>query len=272
MVLVRSKDLSCARPLADVPDKWEAAEGAEYSPNSTQKIPALGALLGDNRPTDPRQPAIDPVSQPNVVGSYSASPAPGETTTLNNPPSSDDNQNGSLYTNVFPSVSGETVADDLPVIGGDDVSSSRDPGSGRSYTQADPFPRRETSGRGRLAALLLVPVMLCFVLGVAGAFVVVFQPEFARGWNLPTVAGTPAPSPTPVRPTGTARTDFKLRAEPNTQSAESVAIANGTTIVLIDSAGGETLDGSLPEPSKWYRVRTTDGLAEGWAYSGWISR
>jgi hypothetical protein len=70
----------------------------------------------------------------------------------------------------------------------------------------------------------------------------------------------------------TATNDILLREQPKLSSPRILAIKPGQKLQLVDSAGGEVLDGSAAAPSKWYLVKLPDTGDTGWVYSTWIKR
>lgn len=69
-----------------------------------------------------------------------------------------------------------------------------------------------------------------------------------------------------------ARNSFWLRAEPKLAAKAVVEVPAGTPLALIDSKGGEVIDQSEAQPSKWYWLRSLTTGEVGWAYTGWVQR
>lgn len=69
-----------------------------------------------------------------------------------------------------------------------------------------------------------------------------------------------------------ARNSFWLRAEPKLSAKAVVEVPAGTPLALIDSRGGEIIDQSETQPSKWYWLRSLTTGEVGWAYTGWVLR
>ncbi|GIW10605.1 MAG: hypothetical protein K6U89_03330 [Chloroflexi bacterium] len=235
MVLVKARELNCARPLAEVPDRWEPADprltAAPPPPLRPRTLPvASTAPLAASRPIPPGDAAGEP-GPVAELGGTAPMPAIDETTPF-------EPEEG-------PATAGERSPLGTPV------------------PPAAPEPANR-----RLLWLVLVPVALCLVLALAGGVGLMVTGGFGSG--LLQLA-----TPTPTRPAGipaVALRDFRLQSEPRMESQPRSVVRQGTRLLLINSAGGEILDPALPEPSKWYLVRTADGTAEGWAYSGWVQR
>lgn len=245
MVLVRSKDLNCARPLADQPDRWEPADPSQAPPpRPSQRIRAVPAT--NTKPESLSSSAALPVDRPIEARSMSAA-------------------------NREPEPAGEwenTVSYSVPDPNNLPPEDELDDGQDTdSYTQGDPFSSEPRGGRSPLFFIGIV-LAACLVLGgIGGAATLIWGSGSLPLVSLPTATATK-----PANPTGTAKQDFRLRSEPRNESQAGSVVRSGSVLRLLDSAGGEILDPALPEPSKWYKVQTIDGSAEGWAYSGWIDR
>ncbi|MFN8534248.1 MAG: SH3 domain-containing protein [Dehalococcoidia bacterium] len=231
MVLVKSRELNCSRPLSEVPDRWEPVDPRhDYPARPSQRIRAVAAA-------EPESPTVET--------------APVYSVTRNE---------------QLPDVNGETEPME-PIDDAEPPAGEAHDGQDHGYQQSEPFPEERRSG-GRLVWLMLVPIVLCLLLGIGGAVGFVSTGGFGTGLLQPA-------SVSPTRPAGvagTAKQDFRLRSEPRSDSEQRSVVRAGTRLQLINSAGGEVLDPALPEPSKWYLVQTADGAAQGWAYSGWIDR
>lgn len=238
MVLVKSRELNCARPLSDIPDRWEPVDPRhDVPPRPSMRIRAVtpASLAPETLPHTPvpAYSATEPVEPPDEPEQVPAS--------------------------AFAALPGEDATEHP-------ASSDGEPES-TSYHQADPFPPQRGGGR-RWILLAAIPIALCLVLGIGGTIGFVATNGFGTG-------AVSSPAATPTRPAGvagTAKQDFRLRSEARSDSEQRSVVRSGTRLQLINSAAGEVLDPSLPEPAKWYLVQTADGSAQGWAYSGWIER
>jgi hypothetical protein len=234
MVLVKARELNCARPLSEIPDRWEPLDPRHHAPppRPSLRIRAVTpASLAPERPPEAARPTYGTTEPIELDGRLDEPPSPAEDGTP------------------------EPTSDEQP------------DGDTAQYREADPFPPRHGSSN-RWLLLVGVPIALCLLLGIAGAIGFVATNGFGAA-----LVGGPAPTPTRAAGiAGIAKQDFRLRSEARSDSEQRSVVRTGTRLQLINSAAGEILDPSLPEPAKWYLVQTADGTAQGWAYSGWIER
>ncbi|MCS6800554.1 MAG: SH3 domain-containing protein [Chloroflexota bacterium] len=227
MVLVKARELNCARPLSEIPDRWEPADPRHAAaPRPSLRIRAVAP----EPVAPPRQPATVPTRPLAVDPSFDLP---------------------------------EQAAEAPPELGNEE----RERAGAVPPTPADPFPAAPQRS-ARWLAVLAVPLVLCLLLGIGGTVGFLATNGFGTGL----VGGAVA---TPTRPAGVAgiaKQDFRLRSEARSDSEQRSVVRSGTRLRLINSAAGEILDPTLPEPAKWYLVQTADGTAQGWAYSGWIER
>ncbi len=73
-------------------------------------------------------------------------------------------------------------------------------------------------------------------------------------------------------PMGVAKLDFWIRDDSRSDALKKSIVLVGTQLELLDSKGGEIVDNSTEDPSKWYRIRVAATGETGWVYSGWIER
>lgn len=236
MVLVKSRELNCARPLSEIPDRWEPLDPRQHAPppRPSLRIRAVTPTsLAPERPPEVARPTYG-VTEPSELERQ-----------VDEPLRPDQPEDGLVITPGVELPESEAAPD----------------------REGDPFPPRQGGGN-RWLLLVGLPLALCLLLGFAVAIGFVATNGFGAGF----VAG---PAPTPTRAAGIAgiaKQDFRLRSEARSDSEQRSVVRTGTRLQLINSAAGEILDPSLPEPAKWYLVQTADGTAQGWAYSGWIER